>query len=108
MPLKDEDYLILSTIHSEKGQEWKSVYLLDAVDGCIHGIFPGSDLFDNHPEVAWTFINSMLFGHILMCVFGLYVAIASKCSTAARFAGFRGNRATPLSMMVRYLCAAVL
>ena len=28
----------------------------------IHGIFPGSDLFDNHPDVAWTFINSMLIG----------------------------------------------
>jgi DNA helicase-2/ATP-dependent DNA helicase PcrA len=35
VPLKDEDYLILSTIHSAKGQEWKSVYLLNAVDGCI-------------------------------------------------------------------------
>ncbi|RYH07363.1 ATP-dependent helicase [Tropicimonas sp. IMCC6043] len=33
--LKDEDYLILSTIHSAKGQEWKSVYLLNVVDGCI-------------------------------------------------------------------------
>ena len=40
----------------------------------IHGIFPGSDLFDNHPDVAWTFINSMLIGQILMCIFGLYVA----------------------------------
>jgi putative tricarboxylic transport membrane protein len=40
----------------------------------IHGIFPGSDLFDNHPQVAWTFINSMLIGQIMMCVFGLYVA----------------------------------
>ena len=40
----------------------------------IHGIFPGADLFDNHPDVAWTFINSMLIGQILMCVFGLYVA----------------------------------
>jgi putative tricarboxylic transport membrane protein len=40
----------------------------------IHGIFPGSDLFDNHPDVAWTFINSMLIGQILMCVFGLYVS----------------------------------
>jgi len=40
----------------------------------IHGIFPGSDLFDNHPDVAWTFINSMLVGQILMCIFGLYVA----------------------------------
>jgi DNA helicase-2/ATP-dependent DNA helicase PcrA len=35
MPLLDEDYLILSTIHSAKGQEWKSVYLLNAVDGCM-------------------------------------------------------------------------
>jgi len=34
-PLLDEDYLILSTIHSAKGQEWKSVYILNAVDGCI-------------------------------------------------------------------------
>jgi DNA helicase-2/ATP-dependent DNA helicase PcrA len=34
-PLLDEDYLILSTIHSAKGQEWKSVYLLNVVDGCM-------------------------------------------------------------------------
>jgi DNA helicase II / ATP-dependent DNA helicase PcrA len=31
----DEDYLILSTIHSAKGQEWKAVHLLNVVDGCI-------------------------------------------------------------------------
>jgi ATP-dependent DNA helicase UvrD/PcrA len=34
-PLIDEDYLILSTIHSAKGQEWKAVLLLNAIDGCI-------------------------------------------------------------------------
>jgi DNA helicase-2/ATP-dependent DNA helicase PcrA len=34
-PLLDEDYLILSTIHSAKGQEWKSVTVLNVVDGCI-------------------------------------------------------------------------
>lgn len=34
-PLLDEDYLILSTIHSAKGQEWKSVFVLNAVDGCM-------------------------------------------------------------------------
>ncbi len=32
---RDEDYLILSTIHSAKGQEWKAVYVLNVVDGCI-------------------------------------------------------------------------
>jgi len=35
VPLRDEDYLILSTIHSAKGQEWKAVYVLNAVDGCM-------------------------------------------------------------------------
>ena len=35
MPLLDEDYLILSTMHSAKGQEWRAVTVLNAVDGCI-------------------------------------------------------------------------
>jgi DNA helicase-2/ATP-dependent DNA helicase PcrA len=35
VPYKDDDYLILSTIHSAKGQEWKAVYVLNVVDGCI-------------------------------------------------------------------------
>ena len=34
-PIKDEDWLILSTIHSAKGQEWKAVYILNVIDGCI-------------------------------------------------------------------------
>jgi len=40
----------------------------------IHGIFPGSDIFDKHPQVVWTFINSMLLGQILMVVIGIYTA----------------------------------
>ncbi|TCU26433.1 Rep family ATP-dependent DNA helicase [Rhizobium azibense] len=35
VPLLDEDYLILSTIHSAKGQEWTQVFMLNVVDGCI-------------------------------------------------------------------------
>jgi DNA helicase-2/ATP-dependent DNA helicase PcrA len=35
IPGLDEDYAILSTIHSSKGQEWQAVYVLRAVDGCI-------------------------------------------------------------------------
>lgn len=35
LPMRDEDYLILSTIHSAKGQEWRSVKVLNVVDGCI-------------------------------------------------------------------------
>ncbi|MGB5623790.1 MAG: ATP-dependent helicase [Gammaproteobacteria bacterium] len=32
-PLLDEDFLVLSTVHSAKGQEWDSVYLLNVADG---------------------------------------------------------------------------
>ncbi len=34
-PHRDEDYLILSTLHSAKGQEWRAVSLLNVVDGCL-------------------------------------------------------------------------
>jgi DNA helicase-2/ATP-dependent DNA helicase PcrA len=45
VPLLDEDYLILSTIHSAKGQEWDVVYVLNVVDGCIP-----SDMATGRPE----------------------------------------------------------
>src|ERR1051326_6634857 len=32
-PYLDEDYLVLSTIHSAKGQEWDAVFLLNVADG---------------------------------------------------------------------------
>ncbi|MDG1456955.1 MAG: tripartite tricarboxylate transporter permease [Pseudoprimorskyibacter sp.] len=51
----------------------------------IHGIFPGPDLFMNYPQVAWTFIDSMLIGQILMCIFGLYIAgLAARVAQVPR------------------------
>src|SRR5690606_9310332 len=44
-PLLDEDYLILSTIHSAKGQEWQAVFVLSVVDGCIP-----SDMSTGRPD----------------------------------------------------------
>ncbi|HEV7137981.1 MAG TPA: ATP-dependent helicase [Steroidobacteraceae bacterium] len=38
-PTLDEDYLILSTIHSAKGMEWDTVYLLNVVDGSFPNEF---------------------------------------------------------------------
>ena len=38
-PALDEDYLILSTIHSAKGMEWDTVYLLNVVDGSFPSEF---------------------------------------------------------------------
>ena len=42
-PHKDEDYLILSTVHSAKGQEWDSVFILNVTDGS----FPSEFSTDN-------------------------------------------------------------
>jgi DNA helicase-2/ATP-dependent DNA helicase PcrA len=38
-PLLDEDYLVLSTVHSAKGQEWESVHLLNVTDGSFPSEF---------------------------------------------------------------------
>ncbi|MCB1994603.1 MAG: ATP-dependent helicase [Burkholderiaceae bacterium] len=34
-PHRDEDWLVLSTIHAAKGQEWRAVHVLSVVDGCM-------------------------------------------------------------------------
>ena len=38
-PTLDEDYVVLSTIHSAKGMEWDSVYVLNVVDGSFPSEF---------------------------------------------------------------------
>jgi DNA helicase-2/ATP-dependent DNA helicase PcrA len=38
-PVLDEDYLTLSTIHSAKGMEWDTVFLLNVVDGSFPSEF---------------------------------------------------------------------
>lgn len=42
-PLRDEDYLILSTVHSAKGQEWRAVYVLNFSDGNFPNEFATGD-----------------------------------------------------------------
>ncbi|MGP8035133.1 MAG: ATP-dependent helicase [Steroidobacteraceae bacterium] len=38
-PVMDEDYLVLSTVHSAKGMEWDTVYVLNVVDGSFPSEF---------------------------------------------------------------------
>ncbi len=38
-PHRDEDYLVLSTVHSAKGQEWDAVFLLNVTDGSFPSEF---------------------------------------------------------------------
>ncbi len=42
-PQLDEDYLVLSTVHSAKGQEWESVMVLNVTDGSFPSEFAAGD-----------------------------------------------------------------
>ena len=46
-PLKDEDWLVLSTIHSAKGCEWDVVFVIHVSDGCL----PSDMATDNDKEI---------------------------------------------------------
>ena len=39
----DDDYLVLSTVHSAKGQEWDSVFVLNVADGNFPSEFATGD-----------------------------------------------------------------
>lgn len=53
---KDEDHLVLSTIHSAKGCEWDAVYLIHATDGCIPSDMSTESEEDIEEELRLTYV----------------------------------------------------
>jgi DNA helicase-2/ATP-dependent DNA helicase PcrA len=49
-PVLDEDWLVLSTIHSAKGLEWDAVTVIHAADGCIPSDLATGDVEDVEEE----------------------------------------------------------
>jgi len=54
-PVLDEDYLVLSTVHSAKGMEWDTVYLLNVVDGSFPSEFAAgrAELIDEERRLLY-------------------------------------------------------
>jgi DNA helicase-2/ATP-dependent DNA helicase PcrA len=54
-PTLDEDYLVLSTVHSAKGMEWDTVYVLNVVDGSFPSEFSTgrADLIDEERRLLY-------------------------------------------------------
>ncbi|MEZ0227538.1 MAG: ATP-dependent helicase, partial [Planctomycetota bacterium] len=50
VPVLDEDWLVLSTIHSAKGLEWDAVTVIHAADGCIPSDLSTGDTDDIEEE----------------------------------------------------------
>ncbi len=68
-PLLDEDYLILSTIHSAKGGEWDAVHVIHAADGMIPSDMSTGDAESVEEErrlfyVALTRARTALYVHV--------------------------------------------
>ena len=55
-PVLDEDWLVLSTIHSAKGLEWDAVYLIHAADGCIPSDMATGSREEIDEEVRLTYV----------------------------------------------------
>jgi DNA helicase-2/ATP-dependent DNA helicase PcrA len=54
-PYLDEDYLVLSTVHSAKGQEWEAVHILNVADGNFPSEFATgkSELIDEERRLLY-------------------------------------------------------
>ncbi|MBI4286329.1 MAG: ATP-dependent helicase [Chloroflexi bacterium] len=55
-PSRDEDWLVLSTIHSAKGLEWDVVYLIHAADGCLPSDMATGDNGQVEEELRLTYV----------------------------------------------------
>ena len=55
-PLKDEDWLVLTTIHSAKGLEWDAVYLIHAADGCLPSDMSTGSREETDEELRLTYV----------------------------------------------------
>ena len=55
-PTKDEDWLVLSTIHSAKGLEWDVVYLIHAADGFLPADLVTGSAEETEEELRLTYV----------------------------------------------------
>ncbi|MEA2499252.1 MAG: ATP-dependent helicase UvrD/PcrA [Actinomycetota bacterium] len=70
-PLLDEDYLILSTIHSAKGMEWDVVHVIHAADGMIPSDMSAGDEEEIEEELRLFYVALTRARHHLHVYFPL-------------------------------------
>jgi DNA helicase-2/ATP-dependent DNA helicase PcrA len=57
-PVKDDDWLVLSTIHSAKGLEWDVVYIIHAADGCLPSDMATDSDSEIEEELRLTYVGT--------------------------------------------------
>jgi ATP-dependent DNA helicase UvrD/PcrA len=81
-PHMDEDFLALSTIHSAKGMEWDSVYILNVVDGSFPSEFATGKAELIEEERRLLYVGMTRARNELTCVVPLRFQITSQPKTS--------------------------
>jgi DNA helicase-2/ATP-dependent DNA helicase PcrA len=81
-PLMDEDYLVISTIHSAKGMEWDNVYILNVVDGSFPSEFSTGKAELIEEERRLLYVAMTRARNELTCVVPLRFQITSQPKTS--------------------------
>lgn len=88
-PVLDEEYLVLSTIHSAKGLEWDAVYVIHASDGNIP-----SDMATGSPEEIEE-ERRLFYVALTRARRWLYVCVPQRYYTTGRYRGDRHSYSQP-------------
>lgn len=88
-PALDEDYLILSTIHSAKGMEWDTVYLLNVVDGSFPSEFSTGrpELIDEERRLLYVALTRAQNDLLLLCPLKFHVTGQHRLGDAHVYGG---------------------
>jgi DNA helicase-2/ATP-dependent DNA helicase PcrA len=81
-PVMDEDYLVLSTVHSAKGMEWDNVFILNVVDGSFPNEFATGKAELIEEERRLLYVAMTRARNELTCVVPLRFQITSQPKTS--------------------------
>jgi len=88
-PTLDEDFLVLSTIHSAKGMEWDTVYVLNVVDGSFPSEFATgkAELIEEERRLLYVALTRAQNDLLLMMPLKFHVTHQSRQGDAHVYGG---------------------
>jgi len=105
-PLLDEDYLVLSTVHSAKGQEWEAVHVLNVTDGSFPSEFSAgrAELLDEERRLLYVAMTRARQELHLIAPVRFYVTQQSR--TGDRYVHGTRSRFLTEAVLARCECTA--
>ena len=98
-PHLDEDYLVLSTVHSAKGQEWDRVYVLNVTEGAFPSEFASGkpEMIEEERRLLYVAMTRARYGLDLIAPLRFYITQQPRMADAHVY-GARSRFLTPSVM----------